>query len=357
LNIGCNNTSGVSGFIDQAGQEDTYFGDVSFTGCGVGGGSYTADSIASVIFDGNIYSGSGSNSARIERFAIASTGNTSVTGILVDNINFNAPLYIQGGTVGNTSTTSPDCIVLVGRNNGNPAQSGASWQTTIRDIHLEDCTNNGIIAKHGAAPLVEGIQCATSFGAGAACIHFASDAGYGTAQNIYDSTGGTSLAIVDDTQIGSGGSGAVAPTGTYSTASGQSMVDHYRTSVYKAVDTGMTVAIATAGSPQAMTPALGTSGLPTNKVPELNYEIHADVNCTVSSASATATLNVVYTDTSNTAQTLSGTATCTTLGAASVAHIDQTVRIHNNSKIQYYTTIVNTPTYDVAIYAVPLTTF
>jgi hypothetical protein len=72
------------------------------------------------------------------------------------------------------------------------------------------------------------------------------------------------------------------------------------------------------------------------------------VACTTSSATATATLNLKYTDTSNTAQTVSVTATCTTLGSASVADITKTIRAKNATNITYGVTIANTPTFDVS---------
>lgn len=80
------------------------------------------------------------------------------------------------------------------------------------------------------------------------------------------------------------------------------------------------------------------------------FRVHLSVQCTTSSASATVTPAILYTDTSNTAQTVTGTAaTCTTLGAASVTSQDVTFRAKNATNIQYQTTIANTPTYDVSV--------
>jgi hypothetical protein len=77
------------------------------------------------------------------------------------------------------------------------------------------------------------------------------------------------------------------------------------------------------------------------------FRFSGAVSCTTSSSGATATLNLKYTDTSNTAQTVSVTATCTTLGASSVAQITQTIRAKNATTVTYGVTISNTPTYDV----------
>lgn len=79
------------------------------------------------------------------------------------------------------------------------------------------------------------------------------------------------------------------------------------------------------------------------------FRFSATLGCTTSSASATATLNLKWTDTSNTAQTLSVTATCTTLGAASIADMVHTIRAKNATTITYGVTIANTPTFDINV--------
>ncbi len=79
------------------------------------------------------------------------------------------------------------------------------------------------------------------------------------------------------------------------------------------------------------------------------YRFNGEINCTTASAAATATLNLKYFDTSNTAQTVSTTATCTTLGASSVGSISNLIREINGHSITYGVTIVNTPTYDVSV--------
>lgn len=80
------------------------------------------------------------------------------------------------------------------------------------------------------------------------------------------------------------------------------------------------------------------------------FRVHISAECTTSSAAATVTPAVLYTDTSNTAQTVTGTAaTCTTLGAASNTSQDVTFRAKNATAIQYKIMIANTPTYDVSV--------
>jgi hypothetical protein len=80
------------------------------------------------------------------------------------------------------------------------------------------------------------------------------------------------------------------------------------------------------------------------------FRVHLSVECTTTSAAATVTPAVLYTDTSGTVQTVTGTAaTCTALGASSNTSQDVTFRAQNATAIQYQTTIANTPTYDVSV--------
>jgi hypothetical protein len=79
------------------------------------------------------------------------------------------------------------------------------------------------------------------------------------------------------------------------------------------------------------------------------FQFSGTPECTTSSAAATATLNLKWTDVSSTAQTISVTATCTTLGASSIADMIHTFRAKAGTAITYGVTIVNTPTYDVSV--------
>lgn len=79
------------------------------------------------------------------------------------------------------------------------------------------------------------------------------------------------------------------------------------------------------------------------------YMVNADVSCNTSSAGATATLTVGWTDESNTAQTAANTATCTTLGASSHASFYQVFTAKSATNITYAVGIANTPTYDVRV--------
>lgn len=90
-------------------------------------------------------------------------------------------------------------------------------------------------------------------------------------------------------------------------------------------------------SDSAMTVASGTTV----------YQFNGTINCTTSSAAATATLNLKWTDTSSTAQTLSVTATCTTLGSASAGDLTRTISAKTGTLVTYGVTIANTPTYDL----------
>jgi hypothetical protein len=79
------------------------------------------------------------------------------------------------------------------------------------------------------------------------------------------------------------------------------------------------------------------------------YRLLGNVTCTAASAGAAATINLKWTDTSSTAQTLAVTATCTILGAASFADSIHFIRAKNATAITYGVTIANTPTYDVNV--------
>ena len=80
------------------------------------------------------------------------------------------------------------------------------------------------------------------------------------------------------------------------------------------------------------------------------YRITASVNCSSSALAATAILTIKYTDPSNTVQTLvMGTATCTTLGAASLSSLIQSVAIQNATVVQYSVAVVSAPNYQARI--------
>lgn len=83
------------------------------------------------------------------------------------------------------------------------------------------------------------------------------------------------------------------------------------------------------------------------------YRINASVACTSATAAATAILILKYTDPSSTVQTITlATATCTTLGGASLANLIQPAAILTGTNIQYSVTVVNSPNYQarVAVY-------
>lgn len=83
---------------------------------------------------------------------------------------------------------------------------------------------------------------------------------------------------------------------------------------------------------------------------DTQFVIHGSIACTGTVATATAALSVKYTDPSNTVQTLApSAAVCTTLGAASVAMVNQVVRVKASTNIQYLVTVANSPTYEASV--------
>jgi hypothetical protein len=80
------------------------------------------------------------------------------------------------------------------------------------------------------------------------------------------------------------------------------------------------------------------------------YRLSASIACTTSTATATAILAIKYNDPSNTVQTITlATATCTTLGVASVANTLQTLNILTGTNVQYSVTTANSPQYQARI--------
>lgn len=91
------------------------------------------------------------------------------------------------------------------------------------------------------------------------------------------------------------------------------------------------------------------------------FKIEADVACTTTVSTATATLQIGYTDVSGTAQTATATAaTCTTLGASSVASFGTNVMMYGNagsgqSVLTYKITQANSPQFQARIVVNQLT--
>jgi hypothetical protein len=78
------------------------------------------------------------------------------------------------------------------------------------------------------------------------------------------------------------------------------------------------------------------------------FRISGNIGCSTSSAAATATLTLSWTDTSSTVQTAVPTAaTCTTLGSASMTSFTQLVQAKLSTNITYAVAIASTPTYDL----------
>lgn len=79
------------------------------------------------------------------------------------------------------------------------------------------------------------------------------------------------------------------------------------------------------------------------------YEVKADITCRTAVA-GTETITITYTDTSNTAQTLTGSAACTALGGSSIVSIVQSFRAKASTNFQYATSHTGSqPTYDVSV--------
>ena len=73
------------------------------------------------------------------------------------------------------------------------------------------------------------------------------------------------------------------------------------------------------------------------------------VACDSAISTATVALNLIWTDISGTVQTITVTATCTALGAASVADMVHAIRVKGGTSLQYSTSVANSPVYDVDV--------
>jgi hypothetical protein len=86
------------------------------------------------------------------------------------------------------------------------------------------------------------------------------------------------------------------------------------------------------------------------------WQVSANVTCDTAVSAATVTLSITYTDPSGTTQTITPTAAaCTTLGAASVASVTQSINVAATSNIQVAAAIAGSPVYDIAAVATQLT--
>lgn len=111
-------------------------------------------------------------------------------------------------------------------------------------------------------------------------------------------------------------------------------------------------------SKTAQVAAIGAATLFTTGGTTALYRAHVSVECTTTSAAATVTPSILYTDTAGTVQTVTGTAaTCTAANAAANTSQDVTFRAKNATNIQYQTTIANTPTYDISVAVEQLSVF
>lgn len=79
------------------------------------------------------------------------------------------------------------------------------------------------------------------------------------------------------------------------------------------------------------------------------FRLTGTINCTTTSAAAVAQLNIKYTDTGSTAQTVSVSDTCTSLVTTGIPNLVIALRAKASTTITYGVTITNTPTYDVSV--------
>jgi len=134
--------------------------------------------------------------------------------------------------------------------------------------------------------------------------------------------------------------GSAGTTGQVATSAGPNAIPTWTTpsppNVFSATQTGQVAAI----TDTTMVTVGGTTAL---------YRFTGTINCTTTSAAATATLNLKYTDSASTVQTVSVTDTCTALVTSGIPNLVVGLRAKNATAITYGVTIANTPTYDVDV--------
>lgn len=96
--------------------------------------------------------------------------------------------------------------------------------------------------------------------------------------------------------------------------------------------------------------AITTTTLLTTGAANTDYLVVATLYCDTTSAAATATLTISYTDPGSQAQTIApSAAACTALGATSFALVNSPIVAKTGTNITYAVAIANTPTYDIRI--------
>jgi len=134
--------------------------------------------------------------------------------------------------------------------------------------------------------------------------------------------------------------GSPGTSGQVLTSAGTSVTPTWTTpsppNVFSATQTGQVAAITNT----TMVTVGGTTAL---------YRFTGTINCTTTSAAATATLNLKYTDSASAVQTVSVTDTCTALVTSGIPNLVVGLRAKNATAITYGVTIANTPTYDVDV--------
>jgi hypothetical protein len=188
-------------------------------------------------------------------------------------------------------------------------------------------------------------------------ISSAEPASFGTGPIAVYTTAGAN----QEFDIGSGnGSGALGGTGNTCVSSSTTLQTCWNGSDVLKTYTGITLASSTGalgqpiqvgwGRAVAQTAAISATTLFATGSATTMYRASASIECTTTSAAATVLVSIIYTDDSSTVQTISSsTAVCTTLGSASNNTLTVPFRAKTGTNIQYSTTIVNTPTYDVSV--------
>lgn len=154
--------------------------------------------------------------------------------------------------------------------------------------------------------------------------------------NQIDSTGGTTPVLsLSSTLVAPGSIGSVGALTTYNGITTAGLGFPVQVARVRAV---------------SQVAAIGTTTLLATGAATADYLVVGTVYCDTTSAVATVSITIGYTDSGSQAQTISPTAAaCTTLGSSSFALINSPIVAKNGTNITYATSIANTPTYDLRL--------
>lgn len=359
----------TSAFIDASGNLTV----VSCTGCGGGGaGAWSGISNPS----GNLALSMGTNTSTFNFSANTAdafkwANNTAST----SSVSQSSPFLTIAGTYWNGTASAVDSytinnIITNGSNGATALTIGHSGTTGLASL---DISALGQLLIPGGSATNPSIRFASAASNTGWLLSGTTIAAYQVSGTVISALTGNGLSVGSARQYGwsstTGGTGTVdtticrqaagvleigSSTGCATTGNLQlNLITKYNGN--NTVDLGLAPIMGKVAS-TSQTAAISTTTLLTSVANDALYRVSGDVDCHSSSAAATVSVTIGWTDTSNTAQTqTTSTAVCTTLGSSSFQSFTFNIQSKASTTITYATTIVNTPTYDLRVTGEQLT--